>query len=136
MRKVITFGVFDYLHLGHLRLFNNCKRNGDYLIVAVQDGDYILKYKPQAQVLYTTQERVEMVSALRIVDEVVVYQGVSPEFLSSVEFDVLALGEDQVGDRFTTVERWCKDNGKGVVRMKRTPDICSSKIKKVFDSER
>lgn len=46
MKKVITFGVYDYFHLGHLRLFENAKALGDYLVVAVQDEDYILKYKP------------------------------------------------------------------------------------------
>ncbi|MGO5467880.1 adenylyltransferase/cytidyltransferase family protein [Holdemanella porci] len=70
MNKILTFGVYDYLHLGHLRLFKQCKKYGDYLIVAVQNGDYIRKFKPDAKVLYSTDERVEMLEALRIVDEV------------------------------------------------------------------
>ena len=76
MKKVITVGVFDYFHLGHLRLFENAKKYGDYLIVAVQDGDSILKTKPDAKVLYTTEQRIEMVKALRVVDEVVIYKDV------------------------------------------------------------
>ena len=48
MSKILTFGVYDYFHLGHLRLFKQCKEYGDYLIVAVQDSKYILKYKPDA----------------------------------------------------------------------------------------
>lgn len=71
MKKVVTFGVYDYFHLGHLRLFKNAKNLGDWLIVAVQDGDYILKTKPDAKVMYTTEQRKELVSALRVVDEVV-----------------------------------------------------------------
>lgn len=43
MIKVLTVGVFDYFHYGHYKLFENAKKLGDYLIVAVQDGDYILK---------------------------------------------------------------------------------------------
>lgn len=129
MCKVLTLGVFDYFHLGHLRLFKNCKKYGDYLIVAVQDGDFILKYKPEAKVLYSTEERVEMVSALRVVDEVVVYQGVCPEFLETVDFDILALGEDHTAERWVRAAEWCKSYGKGVVHMKRTPYICSSDIK-------
>ena len=76
MKKVITVGVFDYFHLGHLRLFENAKKLGDYLIVAVQDGDCILKTKPDANVLYTTQQRIDLVKALRVVDEVIIYQDV------------------------------------------------------------
>lgn len=41
MKKVVTFGVYDYFHLGHLRLFKNARELGDYLIVAVQDGNYM-----------------------------------------------------------------------------------------------
>lgn len=130
MTKVLTFGVYDYLHLGHLRLFKQCKKYGDYLIVAVQDGDYILKYKPDAKVLYSTDERVEMLEALKIVDEVVVYKSITIEELQKIEFDILALGEDHRGGRFDEAEKWCVEHGKKVVRLKRTPGICSSEIKK------
>lgn len=37
MKKVLTVGVFDYFHLGHLRLFKQAREYGDYLIVAVQE---------------------------------------------------------------------------------------------------
>lgn len=130
MNKILTFGVYDYLHLGHLRLFKQCKKYGDYLIVAVQNGDYIRKFKPDAKVLYSTDERVEMLEALRIVDEVVVYDTVSIEALEKIDFSILALGEDHKGGRFDEVEEWCNQNGKKVVRLKRTPGICSSDIKK------
>lgn len=133
MTKVLTFGVFDYFHLGHLRLFENCRKYGDYLTVAVQDGDYILKYKPEAKVLYSTEERIDMVKALRVVDEVIIYQGVCPEFLSKVDFDILALGEDHTAERWQLAEKWCKEHGKQVVRMKRTPGICFSDIKTAFN---
>ena len=129
MKKVITFGVFDYFHLGHLRLFKQCKKHGDYLIVAVQDGDFILKYKPDAKVMYSTEERVEMIRALKVVDEVVIYQKICPEFLESIDFDVLALGEDHTSERFMVTADWCVNVGKEVVRMKRTPGVCSSSIK-------
>ena len=130
MNKILTFGVYDYLHLGHLRLFKQCKKYGDYLIVAVQNGDYIRKFKPDAKVLYSTDERVEMLEALRIVDEVVVYDTVSIDALEKIDFSILSLGEDHKGERFDEVEEWCNQNGKKVVRLKRTPGICSSDIKK------
>lgn len=129
--KILTFGVFDYFHLGHLRLFKQCKQHADYLIVAVQDSDYILKYKPTAQIRYSTAERVEMLEALRIVDKVIVYDSVCVETLEKIDFDILALGEDHKGGRFDEVEKWCNEHNKKVVRLKRTPGICSSDIKKV-----
>lgn len=129
MNKIVTFGVYDYFHLGHLRLFKQAKKHGDYLIVAVQDGDYIIKYKPDAKILYSTEERVEMIKALRIVDDVVVYESVSAATLEKIDFDTLALGEDHKGGRFDEVEQWCREHGKHVVRLKRTPGIASSEIK-------
>jgi glycerol-3-phosphate cytidylyltransferase len=130
MSKVITFGVFDYFHLGHLRLFKNCRKYGDYLIVAVQDENFIKQFKPDAKVLYSTEERIEMIKSLRMVDEVVVYDIISPEFLSKIDFDILALGEDQTADRFINTANWCLENEKKVVHMKRTEGICSSEIKR------
>lgn len=130
MNKILTFGVYDYFHLGHLRLFGQAKRYGDYLIVAVQDGDYVLKYKPDAKILYSTEERVEIIKALRVVDEVVVYQSVGTDALEKIDFDTLALGEDHKGARFDEAVAWCKEHGKNVVRLKRTPGIASSEIKK------
>lgn len=130
MAKILTFGVYDYFHLGHLRLFEQCRKYADYVIVAVQNGEYIKAFKPEADVLYSTEERVEMISALRIVDEVVVYNTVCPAELEKIDFDILALGEDHVGKRFDEITAWCDAHGKRVVRLKRTPGIASSQIKK------
>lgn len=132
MSKILTFGVYDYFHLGHLRLFKQCKEYGDYLIVAVQDSKCILKYKPDAKVLYTTEERVEILEALKIVDKVVVYDTVGEAALEKIDFDILALGEDHRGGRFDEVEKWCDEHGKKVIRLKRTPGICSSEIKNIL----
>lgn len=128
MNRVITFGVFDYFHLGHLRLFQNAKKLGDYLIVAVQDGTYIKKYKPGTSILYSTEERAELVRALRVVNEVVIYRDVN-EDIKRFDFDVFAIGEDQTHSGFQQAVSYCEKEGKQVVRMKRTEGISSSEIK-------
>ena len=128
MTKVLTVGVYDYFHLGHLRLFKQCKEHGDYLIVAVQDEDYILKYKPTANIFYSNDERIELISALRCVDEVVTYTDVD-ESIKHIDFDIFAVGEDQNHEGFQRAMKWCEENGKKVVKLKRTPGICSSGIK-------
>ncbi|UWP59052.1 adenylyltransferase/cytidyltransferase family protein [Ruminococcus gauvreauii] len=133
MKKVITVGVFDYFHLGHLRVFENAKKLGDYLIVAVQDGGCILKTKPDANVLYTTEQRLHMVSALKVVDEVMIYEEVD-KTLPETDFDIFAIGGDQNHAGFQRAVKWCEENGKGVVRLPRTPGICSSQIKKQLES--
>lgn len=134
MKKILTFGVFDYFHLGHLRLFKQCKQYADYLIVAVQDGDCILKYKPDANVYYSTEERVEMLESIRLVDEVVIYQSVGVDALKKIDFDILALGEDHKGERFDIIEKWCKDNNKQVFRLRRTQGVSSTDIKREIET--
>ena len=136
MTKILTFGVYDYFHLGHLRLFKQCKEYADYLIVAVQDGEYILAFKPEANILYSTEERKEILESLKVVDKVVIYQTLCPEYLETIDFDILALGEDLVGGRFDIACDWCKEHGKQVVRLKRTPGICSSQIKQELSGEK
>lgn len=135
MKKILTFGVFDYFHLGHLRLFKQCKNFADYLIVAVQNGEYIKNFKPDSKVLYSTEERIEILEALRIVDKVVVYDTVCIESLEKIDFDILALGEDHIGERFDIITQWCKEHDKSIVRLKRTPGIASSEIKEKLNNK-
>lgn len=136
MTKILTFGVFDYFHLGHLRLFKQCKQHADYLVVAVQNDEFIKKYKPEANVLYSTDERVEILESLRIVDKVVRFNSVGVESLEQIDFDILALGEDHKGERFDIATKWCEEHGKKVVRLKRTPGISSSQIKSGLQNEK
>lgn len=129
MKRIVTFGVFDYFHLGHLRLFKQCKQYGDYLIVFVQRQEYVNRYKKDANVLYTTKERIEILQSIREVDEVIPYNTVCIDELSKIEFDVLALGEDHVGERFDLLINYCNERKKQVVRLKRTEGISSTSIK-------
>lgn len=128
MKKVVTFGVFDYFHYGHLKLIERAKKLGDYLIVAVQNEEEIHKTKPQAQVLYTLEQRMEIISALKCVDEVISYKQVDTD-IKLIDFDVFAKGGDQVHQGFVAATDWCKEHGKEVVVLNRTPNICSSQIK-------
>ncbi len=129
MKKVLTFGVFDYFHYGHLKLLERAKLLGDYLIVAVQYDEEIHKTKPEAKVLYSLGQRMEMIKALKCVDEVIPYRQVCDD-IKLIDFDVLAQGGDQNHSGFASATAWCAEHGKEVVMISRTPDICSSGIKK------
>ena len=75
-KKILTVGVYDLLHRGHVELYRRAKSLGDYLIVAAQDSDFILKYKPDAQVMNSTEDRKYMIKSIRYVDEVITYTDV------------------------------------------------------------
>ena len=128
MKRVLTVGVYDYFHYGHLKLFEQARKYGDYLIVAVQADEYILKYKPNAKPLYSTAQRVELLSALKIIDEVILYEDVD-RIVKETEFDVFAVGEDQNHSGFVAAKEYCINRGITVVTLKRTPNISSTQIK-------
>ena len=128
MKVVLTFGVYDMLHIGHINLFKNAKKLGDKLIVAVQRDDVIKKYKPNAEVQYTTDERVFMVESVKYVDEVILYEDVDVD-IKRIKFDIFAKGPDQIHSGFQKAVEWCIDNGKEVVELPRTEGISSSLLR-------
>lgn len=128
MVKVLTFGVYDMLHIGHMLLFQRAKALGDHLIVAVQDGEFIQKYKPGTEMVYTTDERLYMVSTIRYVDEVVTYKDVDKD-IQGFDFDVFAVGQDQNHAGFQRAMQWCRENGKEVVVIPRTEGISSTMLR-------
>ena len=130
MRKVILFGVFDLFHYGHLRLLERAAKLGDYCIVAVQTDEYVARFKPPdaAGVYYTTEVRMEMIRALRCVDEVLTYNSIGDD-IKNFEFDVFVKGPDQSHSGFIAAEKWCKENNKEVVVIPRTEGISSTQIK-------
>ena len=132
MKTILTVGVYDMLHIGHILLFKHAKElfPGEEcrLIVAVQDGDFILKYKPGTKMVYTTEERMFMVSSVRWVDEVVTYKDVDVD-IQHIEFDVFAKGPDQSHAGFRRAVEWCEEHGRQVVVIPRTEGISSTMLR-------
>ena len=132
MKKILTFGVYDMLHIGHMLLFKHAKEyfanENCELIVAVQDGDYILKYKPGTKMIYSTEERMYMVSVVRYVDHVISYKDVD-EDIKLIDFDVFAKGPDQNHAGFQRAVEWCNAHGKEVVVIPRTEGISSTMLR-------
>lgn len=129
--KVLTVGVFDLLHYGHFELFRRCKElagPGGRLVVAVQEDDVVVKYKPQAKLVYPFDIRCKMIAALRHVDEVVPYRDID-ESIKGIDFDAFAIGGDQCHPGFQRAVKWCEENGRKVVRLSRTSGISSTEIR-------
>ena len=127
-KKVFTAGVYDLLHKGHVELYRRAKGLGDYLIVAVQDSDFILKYKPTAKILNSTEDRKYMIKSIRYVDEVITYEDVD-EIVKQIDFDVFVTGPDQCHEGFQRAIRWCEEHGKEHIILARTNGVSSSELK-------
>lgn len=128
MTKVLTVGVYDLLHIGHVNLFRKARAIGDSLVVAVQESDVVLKYKPEAKLVYSTEERMYMVKAIRYVDEVITYRAVD-DIVKNADFDIFVTGPDQTHEGFQRAILWCKEHGKGHAVLPRTEGISSSWLK-------
>lgn len=126
--KVLTAGVYDLMHIGHVKLFEKAKRLGDELIVAIQKDEYVTKYKPSAKLFYALPDRLYMVRSLKYVDRVVEYETVD-EIVKTIDFDVFAVGPDQTNEKFQKAFEWCNDNGKQIVVLPRTEGISSTLIR-------
>lgn len=127
-KKGLTYGVFDLLHTGHIKLLQRARKLCKYLIVGVQEDEAVMKMKPKP--ILTTQERVELVESLGIADEVVTYfESTMPSDFQTHNFDVYIHGEDwaEQTDR-SAVIKYFKDNNIDLVLLPRTGGISTSEI--------
>ena len=124
MVKVITYGTYDLLHYGHIRLLERAKALGDYLIVGVTaDGFDMARGKINVQ--QPLMERIEAVRATGLADEIVVeeYEGQKIDDIRRLGVDIFTVGSDWVG-HFDYLNEFCK-----VVYLDRTEGISSSEIR-------
>ena len=94
-RLVFTNGVFDLLHVGHVRYLAQARALGDTLVVAINSDRTVRELKGPARPVFDQAERAEILAALRVVDYVVVFDDVSPRSLiAELLPDVLVKGGD------------------------------------------
>ena len=123
MKKVITYGTYDLLHVGHINLLRRAKELGDYLIVVVSSDEFnAIKGK---KAYYSFEDRKKILEAVKDVDEVL------PEYTWEQKIDdvvknnvdVFVMGDDWAG-KFDFLKDYCE-----VVYLPRTEGISTSKIK-------
>jgi D-beta-D-heptose 7-phosphate kinase/D-beta-D-heptose 1-phosphate adenosyltransferase len=96
---VFTNGVFDLLHVGHLRYLQHARSLGDSLIVGLNSDDSVRQIKGAGRPITTEAERAEILEALACVDGVVVFDEATPHDLIAVlQPDVLVKGADWAAD--------------------------------------
>ena len=94
-RLVFTNGVFDLLHVGHVRYLAEARALGDALLVAINSDRTVRELKGPDRPVFDQSERAEILAALRVVDYVVVFDDVSPRSLiAELLPDVLVKGGD------------------------------------------
>ena len=136
MKKQIigyTTGVYDMFHIGHLNIIRRAKEQCDFLIVGVSTDELVQKEKAKTPVI-TYQERVEIVKAIRYVDQVV------PQFdknkLAAWEryhFDKMFVGSDWQGSpQWTEFEKQFMPLGVEIVYLPHTDGVSSTELTDVI----
>lgn len=124
MKKVITYGTFDLLHHGHIRLLERAKALGDYLIVGVTSDDFD-KRRGKINVKQSLIERIQGVKNTGIADEIIVeeYEGQKIDDIIKYGVDIFTVGSDWVG-KFDYLANYCEVN-----YLPRTQGVSSSEIR-------
>ncbi len=124
MIKVITYGTYDLLHYGHIRLLKRAKALGDHLIVGVT-ADTFDRERGKINVQQTLMERVEAVRATGLADEIIIeeYEGQKIDDIRRYNVDIFTVGSDWKG-KFDYLREYCQ-----VVYLERTEGVSSTEIR-------
>lgn len=123
MKTVITFGTFDVLHIGHIKILQRAKQFGDRLVVGIS-SDALNFSKKQRNPVYPEQERRDIIAALGCVDEVFIEESLElkGEYIKKFNADVLVMGNDWEG-RFDEYKNLC-----AVTYLPRTEGISTTQL--------
>jgi len=126
MKRILTYGTFDLLHYGHIRLLKRAKELGDYLIVAVSTDEFNAIKNKKSYHDYETRKK--MLEAVRYVDLVIPEENWEQKIndVKDYKVDVVVMGSDWAGsDKFDYLKDYCE-----VVYLDRTEGISTTKIKR------
>ena len=124
MIKVITYGTYDLLHYGHIKLLERAKALGDYLIVGIT-ADGFDRTRGKINVQQSLIERIEAVKATGLADEIIVeeYEGQKIDDICRYGVDIFTVGSDWEG-KFDYLNEYCK-----VIYLPRTEGVSSSELR-------
>lgn len=124
MVKVITYGTYDMLHYGHVRLLERAKALGDCLVVGVTSDDYD-RVRGKINNQQPLMERVAAVRATGLADEIIVeeYEGQKIDDIRRLDVDIFTVGSDWAG-HFDYLNEFCK-----VIYLPRTEGVSSSGVR-------
>lgn len=135
-RLVFTNGVFDLLHVGHVRYLAQARTLGDALLVAINSDRTVRELKGPDRPIFNQAERAEILAALRCVDYVTVFDNISPRSLiTQLLPDVLVKGGDYALDQIHGREEVEASGGKVIslpfVEGASTTDIIRKMIREI-----
>jgi glycerol-3-phosphate cytidylyltransferase len=129
MIKVITYGTYDLLHIGHINLLKRAKALGDYLIVGLSTDAFNERKNKDSFLSYA--QRKAVLEAIRYVDEIIPEENWEQkvEDIKKNNVDVFVIGSDWKG-KFDDLTKYCK-----VIYLDRTPNISTTSLKESINNK-
>lgn len=125
MKRILTYGTFDLLHYGHIRILKRAKELGDYLVVALSTDEFNATKGKKAYHSYETRKK--MLEAIRYVDLVIPENNWEQKIqdIKDYKIDIVVMGDDWAGsDKFDYLKEYCE-----VKFLERTPGVSTTMIK-------
>ncbi|NLZ83063.1 MAG: glycerol-3-phosphate cytidylyltransferase [Clostridiales bacterium] len=123
MKRVITYGTYDLLHVGHINLLRRARELGDYLLVVLSSDEFNAIKNKKAYHPY--EDREIILRSIRYVDDVIPEYTWEQKIKDVVDndIDIFVMGDDWEG-KFDFLKEYCQ-----VVYLPRTEGISTTKIK-------
>lgn len=123
MKRILTYGTFDLLHPGHIRLLKRAKAFGDYLIVGLSTDEFNKMKNKKSYYSYSMRKL--MLESCRYVDLIIPENNWEQKKADVLLYraDIFVMGDDWKG-KFDFLKKYCE-----VVYLPRTPDISTTEIK-------
>ena len=133
--RIITFGTFDLLHIGHINIlersknFNNNSEKNE-LIVGISSDDFSYKKKSKYPV-YNQEQRKKILESLKFVDKVFIEESFEKkrEYILENKAEVFIMGDDWK-DKFNDFKDICE-----VFYLPRTPSISTTEIVEIIKTK-
>ena len=130
MKTILTYGTYDVLHYGHIRLLKRAKALGDKLIVAISTDEFNeIKVKKS---FYNYEQRKEILEEIKYVDMIIPEKdwNQKEDDIKKYNVDVVVMGSDWQGDeRFEKLKSLCE-----VIYLPRTDNVCSTTTREFLNN--
>lgn len=125
----ITYGTFDLLHFGHIKLLESAKSDCDKLIVGLSTDEFNKKKGKTSYLSF--EERAKLLAAIKYVDLIIPEENWEQKISDIKKFNIdrFVIGDDWKG-KFDYLREYCE-----VIYLKRTPAVSSTLIKQVISKE-
>ena len=127
MIKVITYGTYDLMHIGHINLLRRARELGDHLTVAMSTDEFnAVKHKTS---FLSYEHRKAILEAIRYVDRVIPEENWEQKIsdIKKYNIDIFTIGDDWEG-KFDFLNEYCR-----VVYLPRTKNISTTLLKEIIN---